>query len=154
MFTHVHGRTDRWARQVTETLRDGSLSNAGEVVMERQRLIADSIGRIIGALEDLITPPDKFAGGQGQGNQSGGRGQPPPLIPPVAELMLLRGMQEQVYEQTRDLDGRRGIEPGERDTRFEELGEDQRDLLRLGQEMAEALQDDRPVPETSEQEQP
>jgi len=154
VFTHVHGRIDRWARQVTRTLRDGSLSAGGEVVTERQQLIADSIGRIIGALEELITPPDKFAGGQGQGNQSGGRGQPPPLIPPVAELMLLRGMQEQVYEQTRDLDGRRGIEPGERDTRFEELGEDQRDLLRLGQEMAEVLQDDLPVPGTSEQEQP
>ena len=158
VFTHVHGRIDRWARQVTETLRGGSLAGGGEVVgevvMERQWLITDSIGRIIGALEELIMPPDKFAGGQAQGNQSGGRGQPPPLIPPVAELMLLRGMQEQVYEQTRDLDGRRGMKPGDRDTRFEELGEDQRDLLRLGQEMAEALQDDTPVPGTSEQEQP
>ena len=156
VFTHVHGRIDRWARQVTETLRDGGMVGKvgmAEVVTDRQRLIADSIGRIIDALEDLITPPDKFAGGQGQGNQAGS-GRPPPLIPPIAELMLLRGIQEQVYEQTRDLDGRRGIESGERASRFAELGEDQRDLLRLGQEMAEALQEESPVPGTSDQEQP
>jgi hypothetical protein len=143
VFSHVHARIDDWATQVTETLRGGELE---ESAAGRQQRIADSIGRLIEALEDLITPPDKFAGGQGAGQQSGGQGKQPPLIPPIAELMLLRGMQEQVYEVTQDIEGRTGIETGERRAQLEELGDDQRSLLRLGREMAEALQQDRPVP--------
>jgi hypothetical protein len=143
VFSHVHARMDDWATRVTETLRGGEFEQS---VAGRQQRIADSIGRLIEALEDLITPPDKFAGGQGAGQQAGGQGQQPPLIPPIAELMLLRGMQEQVYEETQDIDGRTGIETGERRARLAELGDDQRSLLRLGREMAEALQQDRPVP--------
>ena len=151
VFSHVHARIDDWATQVTETLRGGELDQSA---VRRQQRIADSIGRLIAALEDLITPPDKFAGSQGAGQ--GRQGQPPPLIPPIAELMLLRGMQEQVYEETRIVDAHTGIEAGERRERLAELGGDQRSLLRLGREMAEALQQDRPVPgpDPQEQEQP
>ncbi len=153
VFSHVHARIDDWATQVTESLRDGE---PDEAAAGRQQRIADSIGRLIEALEDLIVPPEKFAGSQGTGQQPGGQGQPPPLIPPIAELMLLRGLQEQVYEETRDVDGRTGIEAGQRSARLVELGDDQRSLLRLGREMAEALQQDRPVPgpDPQEQEQP
>ena len=152
VFSHVHARIDDWATQVTETLRGGEIAVAA---VGRQQRIADSIGRLIEALEDLISPPDKFAGSQG-GGQQGGQGQQPPLIPPIAELMLLRGMQEQVYEETRIVDWRTGVEAGERRERLAELGRDQRSLLRLGREMAEALQQDRPVPgpDPREQEQP
>jgi len=149
VFSHVHARIDAWATQVTETLRGGELE---EAAARRQQRIADSIGRLIAALEDLISPPDKFAGGQG-GRQSGSQGSPPPLIPPIAELMLLRGMQEQVYQETRDVDDRTGVEAGERRAQLSELGEDQRSLLRLGREMAEAMQQDRPVPGSGPQEQ-
>jgi len=153
VFSHVHRRIDDWATQVTDSLRGGELaaSAAG-----RQQRIADSIGRLIEALEDLIAPPDKFAGGQGAGQQSGGQGRQPPLIPPIAELMLLRGMQEQVYEETQDIDRRTGFETGERRARLSELGDDQRSLLRLGREMAESLRQDRPIPgrDPQEQEQP
>ncbi len=137
VISHVHGRIDEWARQVTDVLRSGELA---EVAAQRELRIADSIGRIIEALEDLVSEPDKFAGGQG-GQGQGGQGQAPPLIPPIAELMLLRGMQDQVYDQTRSLDGRAGIDAGERRSWLAELGEDQRALLRLGRQMAEELQE-------------
>ncbi len=150
VFSHVHARIDDWAVQVTEALRGGKLEAAAA---GRQQRIADSIGRLIEALEDLIAPPDKFAGSQG-GGQSGSQGQPAPLIPPIAELMLLRGMQEQVYEETQDVDGRTGVEAGDRRARLAELGGDQRSLLRLGREMAEAMQRDRPAPGPRPQEQP
>ncbi len=148
VFSHVHARMDDWATQVTETLRGGELE---ATVSGRQQRIADSIGRLIEALEDLIAPPEKFAGSQG-GAGRGGQGRPPPLIPPIAELMLLRGIQEQVYDQTRAAEGRVAIEPGVRRLWLEELGEDQRALLRLGREMAEAMQQNRPVPGPTPQE--
>ena len=144
----MHERVDEWARQVTDVLRTGELA---EAVVDREQRIADSIGRIIEALEDLVSPLDKFAGGRG-GQGRGGQRRAAPLIPPIVELMLLRGMQDQVYDQTRALDGRAGIEAGERRSRFAELGLDQRALLRLGRQMAEELQD-APVPGPGLQEQ-
>ena len=135
VFSHVHDRLDEWARDVVDSLVAGDLTRP---VTDRQERIADSIGRLIEAMQDLVTPPEKFAGSKG-GAGSGG-GQQAPLIPPLAELMLLRGMQEQVYDQTREVAGRGNGEPGERRARLTELGEDQRALLDLGQRMAEALQ--------------
>jgi hypothetical protein len=60
-------------------------------------------------------------------------------------------MQDQVYDQTRSLDGRAAIDAGERRSWLAELGEDQRALLRLGRQMAEELQD-APVPGRGPQE--
>jgi hypothetical protein len=133
VFTHVHDMLDAWSSRVTDALISGEVSVA---VTDRQQRIADSIGRLIEALEDLVSEPEEFAGG-GPGGGSGTG--PRPVIPPVAELMLLRGMQEQVYNQTRDLDGRSDLGPDERQERLEELGGDQQHLLELGREIAEAL---------------
>jgi hypothetical protein len=136
VFTQVHDMMDDWSSWVTDNLISGEVSVA---VTDRQQRIADSIGRLIEALEGLVSEPGEFAGGsQGGASGSGGQGRPP-LLPPIAEMMLLRGMQEQVYNQTRDLDGRGDLQPDERQTRLEELGEDQQRLLELGEEMAEAL---------------
>jgi hypothetical protein len=136
VFTQVHDMMDDWSSWVTDNLISGEVSVA---VTDRQQRIADSIGRLIEALEGLVSEPGEFAGGsQGGASGSGGQGRPP-LLPPIAEMMLLRGMQEQVYNQTRDLDGRGDLQPDERRTRLEELGEDQQRLLELGEEMAEAL---------------
>ncbi|MHC4588417.1 MAG: coiled-coil domain-containing protein, partial [Planctomycetota bacterium] len=136
VFTHVHDMMDDWSSWVTDALISGEVSVA---VTDRQRWIADSIGRLIEALESLISEPDEFAGGRQGGSGSGSGQGRPPLIPPIAELMLLRGMQEQVYNQTQDLDDRGDLEADERRERLEELGEVQHDLLELGREMAEAL---------------
>jgi len=143
VFTHVHDMMDDWSSRVTDSLISGEVSVA---VTDRQQRIADSIGRLIEALEGLMSEPGEFAGGSpGGASGSGGQGRPP-LIPPIAEIMLLRGMQEQVYNQTRDLDGRGGLQPDERQTRLEELGGDQQRLLELGEEMAAALAN-APAPE-------
>jgi hypothetical protein len=136
VFTQVHDMMDDWSSWVTDALISGEVSVA---VTDRQQRIADSIGRLIEAIEGLVSEPGEFAGG-GQGGSGGsGRQGRAPLIPPIAELMLLRGMQEQVYNQTRDIDARGDLQPDERETRLEELGEDQQRLLELGEEMAEAL---------------
>jgi hypothetical protein len=152
VFSQVHEMMDGWSRSVTESLAAGDVSVG---VSDRQQRIADSIGRLIDALEDLVSKPEEFAGGPGGGGGGGGGGRRAPLIPAVAEIMLLRGMQEQVYNQTRDLDERRDLDPGERRSRIEELGEDQLRLLELGEEMAESLRgptvETLPAPEQQDQ---
>jgi hypothetical protein len=155
VFTHVHDMMDDWSSWVTDALISGEVSVA---VTDRQQRIADSIGRLIEALEGLMSEPGEFAGGGGGASGSSGRQGQAPLIPPIAELMLLRGMQEQVYNETRDLDGRGDMGPQERETRLEELGEDQHRLLELGEEMAEALSNtpasDETAPTPDSQDQP
>jgi hypothetical protein len=164
VFVQVHDMMDDWSAWATDALISGEVSVA---VTDRQERIADSIGRLMEALEDLVSEPGEFAGG-GQGASGGAGAQGgPPLIAPIAELMLLRGMQEQVYNQTREVDGRSDLEPEDRQSRLEELGEDQQRLMELGVEMAETLGSaspesleppDSPEPEdpptTDEQEQP
>lgn len=135
VFAHVHGLMDRLSRRVSEGLLNGDV---GVEVTDRQQHIADSIGRLIKALEELLQPPDEFA--QQPAGGGGGGGGPPRLIPPVAELRLLREMQEQVYNQTRDIDTRSDLEPARRQERLTELSSHQRALLDIGREIAESLQ--------------
>jgi hypothetical protein len=156
IFSRVHDMMDDWSAWATDALISGEVTVA---VSDRQERITDSIARLMQALEDLVQEDrGEFAGGGPGGG--GGQGQQgrPPLIPPIAELMLLRGMQEQVYNQTRDLDTRRDLEPGDRQGRLEDLAEDQQQLLELGEEMAESLSNapaKAPAPEPpGEQDQP
>ena len=134
VFAHVHALMDRLSGRVSEGLLNGDV---GVEVTDRQQHIADSIGRLIKALEELLQPPDEFA--QQPAGGGGGGGQPR-LIPPVAELRLLREMQEQVYNQTRDIDTRSDLEPARRRERLTELSTHQRELLDIGREIAESLQ--------------
>ncbi len=65
---------------------------------------------------------------------------PPALIPEVAEVKRLHGLQEQVYDQTRGIDGRTDLAPGQRRRRVRELGDMQSELIELGETMLERLQ--------------
>ena len=57
----------------------------------------------------------------------------------MAELKLLQGMQEQLYEQTRDLDARADVEEAERRSRLRDLGDQQRELLDIGRDLLEEM---------------
>ncbi|HRQ75838.1 MAG TPA: hypothetical protein PK098_07965 [Phycisphaerales bacterium] len=138
VFRHAHRRMNEWSEFATLRLVDGDV---GVAVTDRQQLIAQTIGRLIEALEEAATPPEEFDEGrqdeEGEGDQEG---QETPLIPPVAELRLLRGLQEEVYNQTRSLDERRDLDAADRTERLRDLGAQQRDLLDLGRQMLERLQ--------------
>jgi len=138
MFSLVHQLIDGWAKQVSDSLAEGTVDID---VTDRQQQIADSIGRLIAALEETLVPPDEFAQDENQaggGNAGGQQGQQP-LIPPVAELKLLQGMQEQLYQQTRQVDGRGDLDSAQRRGRLRDLGQQQRDLLEIGRGLIEKL---------------
>lgn len=144
VFSHVHDQINRWANQVSEAMREGEVSID---VLDHQQLIADSIGRLIDALQDLISPPEEFAQeGEAGGGAGSGASSQQPLIPPVTELRLLRGLQEQVYNQTRDLDGRGDLDAAQRRQRLRDIGGQQRDLQQLGEQMMETLQQNQQPP--------
>lgn len=136
-FSLVHQLIDDWAAAVSDRLAEGEV---GPDVTDREQQIADSIGRLIAALEESLLPPEEFAQDQEQqGGGAGGQQGQQPLIPPVAELKLLQGMQQQVYEQTREIDSRGDLEPAQRRSRLRDLGQQQRDLLDIGRELIEKM---------------
>jgi len=140
IFAHIHRLMDQWSAEVTEQLTAGTVTVDAT---DRQQQIADSIGRLIKALEESMTPPDEFDKGEDQQQQpqEGQPGQQPqPLLPPVAQLKLLQGLQEQVYDLTKSMDGRRDLDEAQVRTRLRDVGQQQRELMELGQQMLEMLE--------------
>lgn len=140
IFNHVHRLIDTWSLTVTESLTAGTVNVDAT---DRQANIAESIGHLIKALEESTAPPEEFAKDQDQQQQQnqggGGQGQQP-LIPPVAQLKLLQGLQEQVYNLTKDMDSRQDLDAAQRRTRLRDIGQHQRELMELGQQILDDLQ--------------
>ncbi|MCI0676237.1 MAG: hypothetical protein L0Y42_10750 [Phycisphaerales bacterium] len=143
IFVHVHRLIDTWSAAVSQSLVDGSVNVE---VTDRQQQIADSIGRLMKALEESMVPPDEFARDQQQGGEGGGQPGQQALIPPVAQLKLLQGIQEQVYNLTREMDSRTDLDEAQLRSRLRDLGQQQRELMDLGTQMLEALQGNQPMP--------
>lgn len=151
VFSYVHTTLDEWCTVIAEALWDGSVDVD---VTDRQSMVLDGIGRLIQALEESNQEQQEFDQESETGGQQGGQQQQAPLIPPLAELKLMRGMQELIYDQTLNLNERADLEAGSRRTRLRELGIQQRNLIELGQQMLEQMQQSQqpaPVPPGPEQ---
>lgn len=145
VFKRTHSLIDRSAERATQTLTGGSTD--ARVAMDQSQVqvllesMADALAQAGGKSEFA---QDSQQGGGGSG---GGAGQTPPLVPPVAELKLLRGVQQSVYDQTRSLDDQIAGQPtplqGEV---ISELGQQQRELSDLGQRLIEQMNQNQPHP--------
>lgn len=139
VFSHVHRQIGRWSTAVSDELWAGRADRRATELQER---IASAIGRLIEALEEQPALPEDFEDGQsGEGGTAGegGRSSNNAVIPPLAELHLLRGMQEEVYNQTREVDAHEDLNDAQRRERLRDLGQQQRDLLELGRQLLEQM---------------
>ncbi len=135
LFEHLHARIDDRSGAVADAIRDAKLSD--RIVID-QDYITNALLTMAKALEEA-QDEDDFAGQQGdQGGGGGGGGGTPPLVPPVAELKALRGMQEHVYERTRRVAGD-GDKPVSNETLME-LATEQRELPGLAERLIQKLQ--------------
>ncbi len=142
VFSMTHRHLDRWVAEVATRLRDGRPDAA---TTARQAMIIEAIGGLVEALDrEQQAPDDPFgqqeqAGGAG-GEQDGQQGdQPQPLIPPIAELKMLRTIQIQILEATRRLD-RSGLEGVDRDLELAEIARMQSDLHGVGSALLNTLE--------------
>jgi hypothetical protein len=128
VFSMTHRNIDAWVESAATRLRDG---RPDIETIERQTMIIEAIAGLAAALDQEQQDDDPFAepeDGGGDGEQAGGEQgeQPPdPLIPPIAELKMLRSTQQQILDATRRLDAARTLDPST-DTR-DRIG----DLARL-----------------------
>ncbi len=143
IFSLVHRRIDDWARHVVDAL---DAAEVGAVTTDRQQSIAEAIGHLVQALEEQQQQQPEFDEGEQQGGGASGGGAQP-VIPPVAELRLLRGMQQQVYNQTRSLDQRTDLDDAQLQQRLRDLGSQQRELIEIGRRMLEALEQQQGPPQ-------
>lgn len=140
VFRHLHDRLDESLRGVADRLRRGD-ADAG--LMRSQGDAAATLRRMAAALADDPTS-EPFAGetGSGEGGGGGGGGGSE-AVPPAAELRLLRGVQEAIYEATR------GVHEGgaaDAQARLRELAAEQREAAELGRRMVEQLQEQQGPP--------
>ena len=142
VFSMTHRNLDAWIAEVADRLRDGSIDGRA---IERQTMIIDSLAGLIAALDDEGPPEDdpfgqQAGGGQGaQQGQGGGEGGPQPLIPPIAELKMLRSMQNQILDGTRRLDDLPADDP-DRTEQLVDLGRMQSDLHAVGTALIQSLE--------------
>jgi len=127
VFEHLHARIDEASQRVERQLTGGSTDPSIKI---DQSSIARHLRSMAAALAE-DQKPESFESGGGSGG-GGGAGSPPPLIPPVAELKLLRGIQQGLYDTTRSLEGGEG----DRETLLR-LSTEQRELGTLGKRLIE-----------------
>ncbi len=103
VFLLAHARLDGLLSRAAGPLREGRAEGA---VLSRQQSAVEILQSLVEALDDSPPEQDPFAqsGGGAGGGGGGGGGQEQPVIMPVYELRLLRGMQAQALGLTRDLD--------------------------------------------------
>ncbi len=142
VFEASHRQIDTLAGEVVDDLRGAKI---GLTQLMREQDIADRFLALATALQDSQSdqefeqPSDEGDNGGNGGN--GGSGQPPPLVPPIAQLKLLRGLQESVYRSTRLLDeSGTTLDEASRSMRLDELGAAQKELTDLAQKLIEMMQ--------------
>lgn len=130
VFSMTHRRLDVWIDSVATSLRDADPSIE---VVESQTMIIEAITGLVDALEESQPPEEPFAQDGGGGGGSGGEeseGGPQPLIPPIAELKMLKSMQRQILDATKRVDALRAETASNEavERRLADLSEMQSDL--------------------------
>ena len=139
LFKHAHLRIDELAQQAAASLRSAQVADR---LLDDQAWIASTLRRMAAALKQ-DPDEDEFSKGAGGGSGGGGGGAAP-LAGSLAELKLLRGLQEEIYDRTKALDARRaqGAAGKEIEAQYRVLAREQGELKRLGQRLIKNVQSD------------
>jgi hypothetical protein len=132
MFSLAHQRAGDAGRAAVESLRADAVPTS---LRQRHATIERVLRQMVDALKDS-PQQQEFRQNQGasQSGQSGGG--KPPLVPPVAQLKLLKSMQEEALELTRGADG---ASPADRPDLAAEARALQQTITDKGQQLLEEL---------------
>ncbi len=135
VFDLAHQRLDDAMGSAGKKLR---AAQPDKSVARNQDAAVRVLKSLVEALSDKSLNDDEFReeqGGQDENGGGGGQGGgQQPLIPPIAELKLLRGMQQEAAEVTRALDDAKDSDDLPR------LGNYQKSLAERGKELIELLE--------------
>jgi hypothetical protein len=143
VFSETNDLVESWASEASARLGEGDLS---EGTGDLQAFILEALATILSSLdtpEDTDPFQDDRAGGGdeagGEGAQAGGDER---LVSAIAELKVLRGMQRQVLERTRKLDGavQEGAAGASADAELAALGRLQARLVDVAARLVQRLE--------------
>ncbi len=139
VFDFAHTRLDRLTMRASEGLRRGEAD--ARVVQDQESVLSVLRGLVEALAEDR--PENEFRDGQGGGGSGGEQGgqQDDGLVPPIAELKLLRAMQAEALGRTRAAH-RLAVEQGRQPDAFEleDVGALQQELRTYAERLIEQLQ--------------
>lgn len=130
VFDYAHDRLDGLTAGASTALLEG---DPGAALPDAEAAVVILQGLVEALRENQQNEDDNFnqGGGGGQGQSGGGDTE---LIPPIAELRLLRQIQADVASRTRrSADGASGES-------MSEIGQQQRELGEIGQDLIERMQ--------------
>ncbi|MEC9373664.1 MAG: hypothetical protein VYC34_07460, partial [Planctomycetota bacterium] len=129
VFEHAHRKLDEATGASSEAL---SRAEPKPSLPHQDRAIAMLQGLVQALRENERQDENEFSQGGGQGGQGGQQGEQP-LIPPLAELRLLRQIQADIADRTRTASGDETTNPAA-------IGQEQRELGELGQDLIRRMQ--------------
>ncbi|MHC4975558.1 MAG: coiled-coil domain-containing protein [Planctomycetota bacterium] len=135
IFEYTHDKLDARLASATTDLRDAL---PGEASVNQQRAIELLRGLVEATREDEQDDDEFRENAAGGGSGGSGGEQQEQVIPPIAELKLLKQLQQDVYTRTRHI-GEAQDPPGEDEIR--EIGSTQNDLAELGEELIRKLEE-------------
>jgi hypothetical protein len=143
VFALAHAQLDRLMTRAAEGLTQRSIDRSTHSSqVQAMSILASLIDVLKEQQQEQQDFEDGSSQGQGNGNQQGGD---EPLIPPVAELKLLRSMQQLVMDQTRFLAETESPDASE----IEAIGSLQKELYEQGTKLIESMnpaQPEAPMP--------
>ena len=140
LFADAHARLDGWLGTAADKL---SRVAVDQIMLDEQQLAVETLATMAEALSDHAPGgDDPFAMNERGDDQQGGEGgeQQESSIPPLAELRLLRGMQDQLARRTRAVDEQH-LDPAARAAVLKELGRLQQRLQEQGEAWMEKLKE-------------
>ena len=135
LFKHAHGRIDELTVRVAAQLRT---SQVGDGLPDDQDWIVATLKRMAAALEQE-PEEDEFSKGAGGGG-GGGAGGSSKLASSLAELKLLRGLQDEIYRRTKALDTRAADNQDKE--RYAALAREQGELKQIGRRLIRDVRSD------------
>ena len=134
-FDFAHTRIDSELKALVEELNAGK---ASPVVPRRQATIERTLKALVDALgdaqkEDPFRQQEQADGGDNGGGANGQQQQKEPLIPPLAQLKMLRALQAEAAERTRAAEQNPGTDD------LESVAGLQKSLAEMGQKILESM---------------
>ena len=135
MFSLAHEQIDLLLERVREGLGGSSIEATTVLDQQSVAVILQSLVDVLGNSSQGEQSEFEDGQGDGGGGEGGGGGGEQPVIPPIAQLQLLRTLQQLTATQTRAL----GEDPDADPARVQQIGDLQRDLAQRGQQLIEQM---------------
>jgi len=142
VFVFAHAQLDRQMQRSVDGLAQRQIESRTPTLQTSSIVILTTLVEV---LSDTPPPqePDDFDDGSQSGSSSGSSGGEEPVIPPVAQLKLLRSMQQLAAMQTREYSENPGLA---NDADLESLSQLQSQLSEHAKQLIESLNNPQPAP--------